>query len=935
MIIWRRETHWQPGRDPRAVRHLAPRGAARLADESRPVVVAGGGIAGIAAAVGLAERGVPVIMVEPHEQLGGRVRSWSVMHGDDQVTMSRGFHAFFRQYYNLRALIRRIDPDLQSLVAVADYPLILADGHADSFASIPRTPPLNIAAFVLQSPSFRLRDLAAVNVPAALELLDVEFPNTYSRYDGESAAEFLDRLRFPEAARHLALEVFARSFFAHPDDFSAGELVAMFHTYFLGSSEGLLFDVPRDDYDSCLWSPLRRYLERLGAEVRTSESVTWIDASQDVPRIGLASGTEIAADALVLATDPATLRRLALESELGDETWRERIAATGHAPPFAVWRLWLDRLVAPERAAFLGTSGFGPLDNISVLERFEEGARRWATACGGSVVELHAYALPAQPDEAALKGRLMAELRRIYPELEQATVVAEEWLVNNDCPLWGTDPWEQRPTVRTPHPRIVLAGDSIRCDFPGALMERAATTGFLAANQLLNIYGVAGHDLWTVPMRSRHQVAVCFSACSSLAERGGWLVAMRPSRIRLLQARISGLAPARRGRASRSSRRGSWFNLRSRFGSIRWTDTSRTIPWARAWAGKPRSRARDPRRPSNVDLAQALNRWRSVVMLGAVRRKRRGLPLAVLAILIAVNAVLIALLLRSQSQVTAQPAGQLTIGSTLPTQEPARSPAQGESPSPNLSPSSAPPKVALPTRLLVATSATKAWRATVGDCRTPGRVERSDNAGKSWRQAEMATLGPIVRLGTESNGNLYAVGGAGEDCSIRYISYSAAGEIAAQTDKPRGVWFRDPKDPDEIYGPGSARAMPCNGQHVVGLASLSTTVALLVCTDGSVMVSSNSGKSWKKADELVGTMAVGAGDGRFWVAGEDGSCDGIAIRSFSLAAGKLSRGPIRCAATLPRAPGRIAIDVSGKEIWLWAGNKVQVSTDRGRTWKAA
>jgi isorenieratene synthase len=470
--------------------------------------VAGGGIAGIAAAVGLAERGVSVIMVEPQPQLGGRVRSWPVKHGDDQVTMSRGFHAFFRQYYNLRALLRRIDPDLQSLVAVPDYPLILADGHADSFAATPRTPPLNIAAFVLQSPSFGLRDLAAVNVGAALELLDVDFPQTFSRYDGQTAAEFLDRLRFPEAARHLALEVFARSFFAQPNVFSAGELVAMFHTYFLGSSEGLLFDVPRDDYHRCLWSPLRGYLERLGAEVRTAEAVESVDASQGLLRIGLASGAEIEADALVLATDPATLRRLTLESALGDEPWRERIAATCNAPPFAVWRLWLDRPVAPDRAAFLGTSGFGPLDNISVLERFEEGARGWATAQGGSVVELHAYALPAQHDEAALKDRLLAELRRIYPELAPATILAEEWLVNDDCPLWGTDPWEERPTVRTPHPRIVLAGDGIRCDFPVALMERAATTGFLAANQLLHVDGVAGHDVWTVPTRSRHQVAV-------------------------------------------------------------------------------------------------------------------------------------------------------------------------------------------------------------------------------------------------------------------------------------------------------------------------------------------------------------------------------------------------------------------------------------------
>jgi isorenieratene synthase len=507
MIVGRRGARWRPGRDARAVRHPAAPGAARFTDGSRPVVIAGGGIAGIAAAVGLAERGVPVIMVEPHDQLGGRVRSWTVTHGADQVTMSRGFHAFFRQYYNLRALLRRVDPDLHSLVKVPDYPLISADGHADSFASIPQTPPLNIATFVARSPSFRLRDLAAVNVPAALELLDVDFPATFYRYDGESASDFLDRLHFPPTARHLALEVFSRSFFAHPDDFSAGELVAMFHGYFLGSSEGLLFDVPRDDYDNCLWSPLRRYLESLGAEVRTPESVTWLDANGELLRVGLGSGAEIEADGLVLATDPGTLRRLALESGLGDEGWRERVAATGTAPPFAVWRLWMDRLVAHDRPAFLGTSGFGPLDNISVLERFEEGARRWSAAHGGSVVELHAYALVDQPDDHLLKERLLAELHRVCPELMGAAIVAEEWLINDDCPLLGTGPWEQRLTVDTPHPRVVLAGDGIRCDFPVALMERAATTGFLAANQLLQRYGLAGHDLWTVPMRSRHRLA--------------------------------------------------------------------------------------------------------------------------------------------------------------------------------------------------------------------------------------------------------------------------------------------------------------------------------------------------------------------------------------------------------------------------------------------
>ena len=116
MIIGRRRPGWRPGADLRAVRHPAPSGAARLTNGSTQVVVAGGGIAGIAAAVGLAERGVPVILIEPHDQLGGRVRAWPVAHGADHVTMSRGFHAFFRQYYNLRAMQRRTYPDHRSLL---------------------------------------------------------------------------------------------------------------------------------------------------------------------------------------------------------------------------------------------------------------------------------------------------------------------------------------------------------------------------------------------------------------------------------------------------------------------------------------------------------------------------------------------------------------------------------------------------------------------------------------------------------------------------------------------------------------------------------------------------------------------------------------------------------------------------------------------------
>ena len=493
---------WVPGRDRHAVRHAPGQPARPASPEAPTVVVVGGGIAGLAAATGLAERGVRVRLLEAEPTLGGRVRAWPVAGPDGPVTMSRGFHAFFRQYYNLRSLLRRADPGLTRLIPIPDYPLQLAPEPGgrpvvDSFTHIPRVPPWNLVGFVAQSPSFRASDLAKVDVTAALDLLRVRVPDTYTDLDGVSAADVLDRLRFPQAARHLALEVFARSFFADPRDFSGGELVAMFHTYFIGSAEGLLFDVPDDDYDTALWAPLGEYLARLGVEVCTQVRVTGI-AETDTGVVVLTGTGEYRADAVVLALDASGLHNVtAAAGWLGDAAWRERVAALRTAPPFGVGRRWLAGRLSGV-PAFLGTSGYGPLDNLSRLDAFEAGAARWAERAGGSVVEVHGYALSDPSD--ATRTRLWDEAARVHPELGAAAVLAEQWLVADDCPLVDTSPWRDRPGVRTPDPRVVLAGDLVRCDWPIALMERAATTGWQAANTLLAGFGRRGHELWSPPL---------------------------------------------------------------------------------------------------------------------------------------------------------------------------------------------------------------------------------------------------------------------------------------------------------------------------------------------------------------------------------------------------------------------------------------------------
>lgn len=499
-----------PQRDPGARsgsgRDLVPQpgGSAERAPPGSSALVIGGGLAGVAAATVLAERGVSVTVIEREDSLGGRLRTWTERLPDGStMRMERGFHAFFRQYYNVHALLRRVDPDLSRLLPLKDYPVLAPGGAVQSFEGLPTRAPWNVVALVRAAETFRYRDLLKVRGVGALEMLRYHPRRTYRLYDRETAAAYLDSLRFPPAARRMLFDVFSHSFFNPEDEMSAAELLMMFHFYFMANREGLVFDVLDDEFEASLWAPQRRRLEGLGVRFRLGTDVTGMARTSGGWTATCGSGASPeTADVAVLAVTVTGLRRIVSASrELGDAEWRRDVADLRLTLPFAVWRLWLDRPVREGRHPFAGTAGYELLDNISVYELFETESRRWSDRTGGSVVELHAYAVPESVGEADIRAAMLRGLHDLYPETRGARAVHQVFRVDRDCPAFPPGGHARRPGVETPDDGLALAGDYVRLDFPSALMERAVASGVLAANRLLRRWDVRPEPLWSVPRK--------------------------------------------------------------------------------------------------------------------------------------------------------------------------------------------------------------------------------------------------------------------------------------------------------------------------------------------------------------------------------------------------------------------------------------------------
>jgi isorenieratene synthase len=124
----------------------------------------------------------------------------------------------------------------------------------------------------------------------------------------------------------------------------------------------------------------------------------------------------------------------------------------------------------------------------------------WHQKTGGSVVELHAYCYKEKefPNQQALLTTFEQELYEIVPELQEATMLHRELVNQKNFSGYPPGSYAERPETCTYVPNLIFAGDWVKMPFPCGLMERAISSGLLAANEILHRQGLQRRSLFSV-----------------------------------------------------------------------------------------------------------------------------------------------------------------------------------------------------------------------------------------------------------------------------------------------------------------------------------------------------------------------------------------------------------------------------------------------------
>jgi len=467
----------------------APVGAPRVA-------VIGGGLAGIGAAATLSERGIPVTLFERNAYLGGKIGAWKASIGDAEQTVEHGFHAFFRQYYNLNRFLDRLGLR-DSFRAIEDYLIIDRSGTHWTFGEIETAPALNIIDLGKRG-FYRWRDVMPKQTRSRLEaFLRFDMERTYELWDDVTFERFCDEAGLPNELR-VSFRTFARAFFSDGADLSTADVLRAFHFYYLSHDHGLMYDYPAGDYETTLLGPIRACLEERGADIRLGAGVEGVKkGSERRFRIG-----DEEYDWVVLAADIPGAKSVVegspwmRDAQPGFVDDMEQLTTSRG---YAVWRIWVDRDIRPGLPTFINVDRLRVLDSVTLYHRITEEARDWAEQHAGAVLELHSYALPADvQSEDDVRRVFLEELERYFPETRGLQISAEVLQVRHDFPAFAPGQRAHRPAPELAIQGLLVAGDWVRLPYPMTHMEAAFTSGLICANVVFDELGLQREPIFSV-----------------------------------------------------------------------------------------------------------------------------------------------------------------------------------------------------------------------------------------------------------------------------------------------------------------------------------------------------------------------------------------------------------------------------------------------------
>ncbi|MER7893185.1 hydroxysqualene dehydroxylase HpnE [Micromonospora sp. NPDC094482] len=259
------------------------------------VVVVGGGLAGIAAAIRLAEFGLPVTLLESRPELGGATYSFR----RDGLTVDTGQHVFLRCYRAYRGLLDRLGTTAGAVVQPRFAVPVLLPGRAPQWLTRRRLPaPAHLlpalAGYRLLSPAQRL---AAVRACAALRQVDPDLPDT----DRHSFGDWLAAHGQSDGAVRRLWDLITVAALNVPCGQASLALAArVFRTGLLEAADAGDIGRPVVPLVDLHAVAARRVLDQLGARVRTRARVRWIHPEPGGFRVGV-DGGELAAEGVVLA----------------------------------------------------------------------------------------------------------------------------------------------------------------------------------------------------------------------------------------------------------------------------------------------------------------------------------------------------------------------------------------------------------------------------------------------------------------------------------------------------------------------------------------------------------------------------------------------------------------------------------------------------------